>query len=59
MIDNITSQMAQEEKLRIMEKINLFEREPKSALMKEIEYMIDEDKMDEFKELREKVVVQK
>ena len=42
-----------------MEKINLFERDPKSALMKEIEYMIDEDKMHEFEELREKVVVQK
>ena len=59
MIDNITSQMAQEEKLRIMEKINYFDRDPKLALIKEIEFIIDEDKMDEFEELREKVLVQK
>ena len=50
--------MAQEEKARILDKINHFDRDPKSAVIKEIEFIIDEDKMDQFEELREKVHAQ-
>ena len=39
-----------------MNKINLFERDPKSALLIEIEFIVDDDKRYNFEELREKVL---
>ena len=56
MIENATSQMAQEDQMRIMSKINLFERDPKAALLTEIEYIIDDEKRYEFELFRQKVL---
>ena len=48
--------MAQEEQLRIMDKINHFQRDPKAALLIEIERIVDVEKRYYFEELREKVL---
>ena len=48
--------MAQEEQLRIMDKINHFERDPKVALLIEIDKNLDDEKRGSFEEPREQVL---
>ena len=39
-----------------MDKINHFEKDPNTAIIKEIEFSIDDEKTDQFEELKEKVL---
>ena len=42
--------------MRILNKINHFERDPKAALLIEIEKIVDPEKRDKYEDLREKVL---
>ena len=50
--------MAQVQKLAILQKINHFETDPKSAVINEIQFIIDDQKRNQFEELRDEFLSQ-
>ena len=56
MVENVASQMAEDQQLHILNKLYAFDRDPKNALLLEIEQLVDDEKRYDFEELREKVL---
>ena len=58
MIDEITKEMANEEQLRVFNRINDIDRDPKAALLIELEKIVDYEQRMHFEDLREKVLTE-